>query len=63
MDSGASQTSARVRDCGESQDTDQWKGLEIESPNTSHSGQLGPEVRDCGFHFLLSVGFENQCKE
>lgn len=37
--------------------------VEIESPNISHSGQLGPEVRDCGFHFPLYVGFENQGKE
>lgn len=36
---------------------DQWKGLEIESPDTGYSEQVGPEVTDCDILFPLYLGF------
>lgn len=36
---------------------DQWKGLEIESPDIGYSEQVGPEVTDCDILFPLYLGF------
>lgn len=36
---------------------DCWKRLEIESPDTGYSEQLGPEVTDCDILVPLHLGF------